>query len=364
MTKIKVAKFGGSLISDAKDFLKVVEVIKSGEPDLVVISATRGTTNLLEQIWLYSHQGKTEERNSLIKQFEDRHVDLACDLNVWEMIRHDFEQIVSELRHGPSDKEKYPSKDFTSRNLDRLDHILSLGEKTSSLILSKCLDDYEYLDATDYIQTDLNYSAAAVDFEKTNQKIKLLKESILQGNKFVTQGFLGRNSDGKVTTLGREGSDYSATIFAGGLGAERVSIYTDVPGVFQADPKKWSFCKAIKNLSYSQAETMAEKGAKVLFPKTLLPIKEQKIPLEVTNLSRDSVTTISMDAELQPAFVFQDEEMALYSPSTELNVNKISKEVFGDLCSGCHTEEEGWYRISFTQTPDTSFIEKFFSRIV
>lgn len=363
MTKITVAKFGGSLISDANDFRDVVEVIKTSEPQLVIISATRGTTNLLEQIWLFNYQGKLEEKNILIQDFKSRHEKLANDLGVWKLIQEEFESLVKDLIYGPSDKLRYPSFDFSSRNLDLLDHILSIGEKTSSLILCHCLDQYDYLYAPDYIKTDSSYSAANVDFQKTKECIKSLSEDLVKGRKFVSQGFIGMDQEGKVTTLGREGSDYSATIFAGLLNSDKVTIYTDVPGVFQADPKKWTFCKVIENLSYSQAELMAQKGAKVLFPKTLMPLKEKRIVLEVTNLNRESVTIVSEDASMQPAFVFKGHEMYLFCSVDTLIIQGLIKEIFGDLCSQYFLEKYNWHRLSFAEKPSTKLVKKFFKMI-
>jgi aspartate kinase len=242
VTNLTVAKFGGSLIADASDFRKVVDVIKKEEPSLVVISATKGTTNLLEQIWLFSHQGKSKQKRELIQEFEDRHIRLCKDLNIWDGIDSEFKEIISELNNGPADDKKYPEKDFTSRHLDRLDYLLSLGERTSSLILSHCLVGYDFLFAPDYIKTDSNFSGAQVDFTNTQSQLNSLASNLNSGKKFVTQGFIGSDETGKITTLGREGSDYSATIFAGALNAKTVTIFTDVPGVFESDPKKWSFC--------------------------------------------------------------------------------------------------------------------------
>lgn len=343
MTKIKIAKFGGSLIEGASDFIAVKNVIQNNQFDVVVISATKGTTNLLEKLAMSIYQGRDVEAKELVHQFQERHELLINELNLPSSAQEKLKLLTDQLR------------EFLSISIPLLigedfDAILSFGERTSSLILSELLESYDLFDITSVIRTDSEFSNANVDFKITNQLVlESLGSQIESGKSFITQGFLGKNENCNITTLGREGSDYTASILAGALSAEDVTIFTDVAGVFESDPKTFPSVKVIPSLSYEQAEAMAEQGAKVLYPKTLLPIKERKIPLVVTNLTQKSETRISSDTkEISFAFIQMKNRLSLFLPAqfraealsrlNGLNIVEHEHGIFVELINNTTTE--------------------------
>lgn len=310
MTKIRIAKFGGSLIEGASDFISVKNEIQQNQFDVVVISATKGTTNLLEKLAMSIYQGRESEARELYNKFQIRHELLIKELNLPSSTYEKFKLLSNSLR------------EFLSITMPTLigrdfDNILSFGERTSSLILSELIESHELFDITSVIRTDSEFSNANVDFKMTNQLVlEYLTPEIESKKSFITQGFLGKNDLGHITTLGREGSDYTASILAGALSADDVTIFTDVPGVFESDPKAFQSVKVIPTLSYEQAEAMAEQGAKVLYPKTLLPIKAKNIPLIVTSLIQESETRISSETnEISFAFIPMKNRLSLFFPA-------------------------------------------------
>lgn len=350
----KVVKFGGSLIGDANDFQAVAKVVEKVNPDLIVISATRGTTNLLEKLALSAHQGNQDERDQLINEFQARHLEIIKQLGLLETISSQFFDLINLLKQS------------TLLNGDHLhtswfDCILSIGERTSSLILSHLLRGYKLIFAPDYIKTDDHVGAANVDMQASVKAMEPLANVLKAGEKVITQGFIGANEKSEIRTLGREGSDYSATLFAGLLGAESVTIYTDVAGIFEADPKKWPFVRVIPQMSYQQAEEMALKGAKVLFPKTLEPLKSREIPLKVTSLDGVSETHISGTHDFVPAFIFENNQIWLCSQREidETTIQKILKNSFDKLTVNNHP----WYQVSVKECLTVEMMQELFQSL-
>lgn len=354
MTNITVFKFGGSLIETHQDFLEIAKVIQKKQPSVVVISATKGSTNLLEQIALASHQGNIEKKDDLIRSYLERHQMILENLELSDKLAESFAALKNELMSAA----KAPGDHL---HTSWFDQILSIGERTSSLILCELLDEYELLFAPDYIRTNDHVGAADVDEHATSLAMQKVFQLATKGKKFVTQGFLGANGRNEIRTLGREGSDYSATLFAGALEAKEVVIYTDVAGVFESDPKQWPFVKVIDCLSYQQAEHMAQNGAKVLFPKTLEPLVEKKIPLVVTNLAEESSTMIQEQASNPPVFVYRDGELVFYSKK-ELYQKEL-QEVFGGLFSQWDPSSSPWHRLSLSDRPQVEVMQRFFQLI-
>ncbi|WKS94793.1 aspartate kinase [Riemerella columbina] len=272
---MKVFKFGGASVKDAEGVKNVAKVLASqgGGACLLVVSAMGKTTNALEQVVAaYFNNGdyKTE-----IKTIKSNHIQIASDLfdaqhEIFEEIALFFDDIEAFLRRNKS-----PNYSFV------YDQVVSCGELISSKILSEYLNNQgfknQWLDARDFIKTNHNYREGVVDWALTEDHIKQLSQTEC----YVTQGFIGSDEHNFSVTLGREGSDYSAAIFAYALDAQVMTIWKDVPGVMTGDPRKFDKVELLSHISYEEAIEMAYYGASVIHPKTLQPLKQKHIPFFV-----------------------------------------------------------------------------------
>lgn len=272
---IKVFKFGGASVKDADGVKNVVKVLESEgfQNCLLVVSAMGKTTNALEKaVEVYFSK---ENYHNEIEGIKKSHIDIAeglfkKDHPVFNEISVFFDDIESFLRRNKS-----PNYSFV------YDQVVSCGEMISSKILSEYLNDNSFtntwLDARDFIKTDNAYREGAVNWEETEKNISTLSKD----SSYVTQGFIGSDENNFTVTLGREGSDYSAAIFAYCLNAQHMTIWKDVPGVMTGDPRKFSDVELLSNISYEEAIEMAYYGASVIHPKTLQPLKQKNIPFFV-----------------------------------------------------------------------------------
>ncbi len=279
---MKVFKFGGASVKDAKAVSNVAEIISkySGDQLLVVVSAMGKTTNALENLSKAYYERNSEEKNKIygeIKQFHDGIISglLKSTLShAYDDIENLFIELECLLESEPDD-----SFDFY------YDQIVSYGEIFSTRIVSTYMNENgirnRWMDARTFISTDDNFREGRVNWDHTSRLIEKKLHPIVQKQIVVTQGFIGSNNDKQTTTLGREGSDYSAAIFAYGLKAESVTIWKDVAGVMNADPKKFNDAIKLDELSYSHAIEMAYYGATVIHPKTIQPLQSRFIPLYV-----------------------------------------------------------------------------------
>ena len=280
---MKVFKFGGASVKDAVAIRNVAKIMSlfPDEEILVVISAIGKTTNKLEEI----HQAyqSTDKLTFLksIAELEKFHVDLVNELIKTNSnpIYTTIELIFDNLRA------KFNSPHSQNFSFE-YDQIVSLGEVLSSNILSTYLSENNFsvmwIDARELVKTDDNFQEANVDWGKTEIAISskiLLK--FKEKKVLITQGFIGATADGKTTTLGREGSDYSAAIFAYCCNAESVTIWKDVPGMLNADPKYFENTKKLDKISYKEALKLSYYGASVIHPKTIKPLQNKGIPLYV-----------------------------------------------------------------------------------
>ena len=272
---MKVFKFGGASVRDAESVKNVAEVLESQsfEKCVLVVSAMGKTTNALENV--VEKYFKKEDYQSEIAEIKKNHIDIAHGLfgekhSVYNEISLFFDDIESFLRRNKS-----PNYNFV------YDQVVSCGEMISSKILSEYLNESGYpnqwLDARDYIKTDNTYREGTVNWDQTESNIKTLNPSL----SYVTQGFIGSDDNNFAVTLGREGSDYSAAIFAFCLNADAMTIWKDVPGVMTGDPRKFKNVSLLSNISYEEAIEMAYYGASVIHPKTLQPLKQKHIPFFV-----------------------------------------------------------------------------------
>lgn len=272
---MKIFKFGGASVKDAESVMNVAKVLETQGFDkcLLVVSAMGKTTNALEKVVEFYF--KKDNYQQEIQSIKNMHIQIANGLfesnhPVFGEISLFFDDIESFLRRNKS-----PNYNFV------YDQVVSCGEMISSKILSEYLNTVnfpnQWLDARDYIKTDNNYREGAVNWQKTEENVSTLNA----GLSYVTQGFIGSDENNFTVTLGREGSDYTAAIFAYCLNAEAMTIWKDVPGVMTGDPRKFSDVNLLSNISYEEAIEMAYYGASVIHPKTLQPLKQKNIPFYV-----------------------------------------------------------------------------------
>lgn len=278
---MKVFKFGGASVKNAEAVKNVAEVLKQfiGDEILVVLSAMGKTTNALEQL-AKAYFGGLETKNSLYKQVKEFHDEIIQDLlkgsasHTYDDIENLFIELECELETKPGD------------SFDKVyDQIVSYGELFSSRIVSAYLNEAgihnRWMDARNFIITDNTYREGKLIWEATGNLIGNKLKSIVKKQMVVTQGFIGKSKENFTVTLGREGSDYSAAIFAYGLDAESVTIWKDVAGVMNADPKKFPEAIKMDAISYPNAIEMAYYGATIIHPKTIQPLQNKHIPLYV-----------------------------------------------------------------------------------
>lgn len=296
---MEVFKFGGASVKDAngvKNFVTTLQKLGNKEV-LVVISAMGKMTNAFEEIIkLYFEKSPSLEGKLLeIEKFHLGIVDeLGFDQNA--EIRKNLADILNEIQ-AFFELNESDAYDFV------YDQIVSKAEFLSTNICSAYLQktgvDNQWLDVRTCIKTNSDFRRAKIDWDLTCDEInaRVNKSSIT-----ITQGFVGRNSSGDTTTLGREGSDYTAAIFAYCLGADVVSIFKDVPGVLNADPREFEQTTLIKQISYKEAIEMAFYGASVIHPKTLQPLQRKGIPLRVRSFIHPNLegTFVGSELDIEP----------------------------------------------------------------
>ena len=320
--KINVFKFGGASLKDAAAIRNVADILR-GYADrhlLIIVSAMGKTTNALEDVARSYWNGNPDEARQLLTQLQN-----ATFTTIGEL----FGDIPAELAANVNDlfvSVEWALEDPPNEEYDYdYDQIVSLGELVSSRIVAAYLHQSglptSWLDARDVIQTDNTYREGWVEWPETIQRAQRSVPPLLEATNFVlTQGFIGNTSENFTTTLGREGSDYSAAIFSYCLDAEAMSIWKDVPGVLTADPRLFENVSKIERLSYKEAIEMTYYGAKVIHPKTIKPLQNKSIPLYVRSFIEPTAggTLITDDAggDAYPPMVAVEREQALINIST------------------------------------------------
>jgi aspartate kinase len=275
-----VYKFGGASVKDAKGVINLANIVKrnEGQQLLIVVSAMGKTTNALEKLTkaYFNQDGDIHDIFEDIKQY---HYKIAQDLfgkndDILIDLNNTFVEIDWMLEDEPHD-----DFDFI------YDQIVSIGELAATRIVSAYLNHFginsTWLDVRGYIHTNNTYREGVVDMDKSCAIIQKEIPAMLQKAVVVTQGFLGGTSENFTTTLGREGSDYTAAIFAACLNAKSVTTWKDVPGILNADPKLFSDTIKFDELTYNEAIEMTYYGATVIHPKTIKPLQNAGIPLLV-----------------------------------------------------------------------------------
>ena len=296
---MRIFKFGGESVKDAAGINNVYDLLQivGYEDVLLVVSAMGKTTNALEVV-VQNYFEKSAELQSSIQEVKKYHNQILLDLfddekhEVFTALNNHFTDLDYFLNHNKS-----PNYNFV------YDQIVSYGEILSTTILAHFMNykgiKTNWIDVRNFIKTDDTHRDAEVDWELTKQNIsKNVKRKILN----ITQGFLGSDKNGFTTTVGREGSDYTAAVFAYCLNAQSVTIWKDVPGVMNADPRFFENASLLNQISYREAIELAFYGASVIHPKTLQPLQKKEIPLYVKSFINPTLpgTSVSKGADLEP----------------------------------------------------------------
>ncbi len=306
---MQVFKFGGASVKDADGVKNLTKIVQSHGTNqiLVVISAMGKITNKLEELTKAYINGD-QSCHELFEEIKAYHFSIVDALfenkenPIFNEVANTFVEIEWLLEEEASDPADY-----------LYDQIVSIGEMVSTKIVAAYLNQIGvftiWVDARNYIQTDNNYKDANVNWEKTTLEIQKHLPSFLAKGIVVTQGFVGGTSENFTSTLGREGSDYSAAIFTSCLNAEALTIWKDVPGVLNADPKWFDETEKIDQLSYHDAIELTYYGATVIHPKTIKPLQNKEIPLYVRSfIVPDAVGTKISNVNLPlpvPSFIFK-----------------------------------------------------------
>lgn len=332
---MKIFKFGGASVKDAQGVKNVYDVLQKVGYDnvLLVISAMGKTTNALE-IVIKNYFEKSDELQESVQEVKKYHLQIVLELfeddnhPVFKAVNAHFEQMEYFLSHNKS-----PNYDFV------YDQITSFGEIISTTIVSHYFNykglKNNWLDVRNFIKTDTFYRDAVVDWEQTQN---LISKGIKRKQLNITQGFLGSDPNNFTTTLGREGSDYTAAIFAYCLNAESVTIWKDVPGVLNADPRYFDNAVLLNQISYRETIELAFYGATVIHPKTLQPLQRKEIPLFVKSFVNPLLpgTSVSKGADLIPqtsCFIVKKDQLLISLSSIDFSfiMEEHISEIFGLL---------------------------------
>jgi aspartate kinase len=296
---MRIFKFGGASVKDAAGIRNVYEVLQqTGYEDvLLVVSAMGKTTNSLEAV-INNYFKKSASLQASVQEVKKYHNQILLDL-----FEDDKHVVFSEIGKLFADMEYFLQHSKSPNYNFVYDQIVSYGELLSTTIISYYMNSTgiktQWLDVRNFIKTDSNYRDAGVDWDLTQKLIsKNVKKKVLN----ITQGFLGSDENNFTTTLGREGSDYTAAIFAYCLNAESVTIWKDVPGVMNADPRFFDNAVLLNQISYREAIELAFYGASVIHPKTLQPLQRKEIPLYVKSFLNPKLpgTSVSKGSDLEP----------------------------------------------------------------
>ena len=318
---MRIFKFGGASVKDADGIKNVLDVLqKVGHEDvLVVISAMGKTTNALE-IVIKNYFEKSSAFHASLQEVRKYHNQILLDLfedeehDVFFAVNSHFADLEYFLRSNKS-----PNYNFV------YDQVISYGEIVSTTVVSHYFNKKglknNWIDVRNFIKTDTNYRDAEVNWEQTQ---KLISKGIKKKTLNITQGFLGSDENNFTTTLGREGSDYTAAIFAYCLSAESVTIWKDVPGVMNADPRYFENAVLLNQISYREAIELAFYGASVIHPKTLQPLQKKEIPLYVKSFINPLLpgTSVSKGEDLEPktsCFIVKKNQLLLSLSSIDFS---------------------------------------------
>lgn len=328
---MKVFKFGGASINSTERIENVSKIIRSfnGEKLLIIISAMGKVTNALERVAEEFYSGHKEQALALFNELKTEHNNVAKQLTGNSI--EQFNDIFTEVEWLLHDK---PVRDYDYY----YDQIVCCGELLSTIAVSHYFNHIgianKWMDVRDIMRTDDNFRDATIDWNFTQTKVTSEVLPLFNDcNIVITQGFIGSTDENESTTLGREGSDYTAAIFANMLDAESQTIWKDVEGVMNADPKKFQDAVYIDSLSYNEVIEMAYYGAQVIHPKTIKPLQNKSIPLQVKCfLNADLKGTVISNKpvhNLPPIIVVKQNQALMHLSSRDFSF--IGEEGIGKL---------------------------------
>ena len=326
---MRIFKFGGASVKDAAGVKNLVEVLQKTGYDntLIVVSAMGKMTNAMEAV-VNAYFDDKATLPSTVQDVVKYHNDVLLALfsnnqhPIFARVKTLFDEVQGFLAWNKS-----PNYNFV------YDQVVGYGELVSTTIISGYLNEVgiknNWLDVRDVIKTNNNYRDTTVNWEKTQQKVSSLDRKVLN----ITQGFLGSDDNNFTTTLGREGSDYTAAILAYCLNAESVTIWKDVPGVLNADPRYFKETRLLNSISYREAIELAFYGASVIHPKTLQPLQRKEIPLHVKSFFKpeNEGTTVGKGIGIEPevpCFIVKKNQVLLKLSSLDFSFiveNSISE---------------------------------------
>ena len=305
---MKVFKFGGASVKNAAAIKNMSGIVAryAGEKLVVVVSAMGKTTNALEAI--VNATVNNENPESLIDDVYKYHHEIC------QSLFEDDHPIFGELKNVIEEIRSTLSANYTYNKL--YDQVVSRGEIISTKIVTAYLDHTgtmaRWIDAREYVRTDNNYRGGHVHWQLTEELIKHDIAQKAEEHVLIAQGFIGRSDENMTTTLGREGSDFTAAIFAYCLDADSVTVWKDVPGILNADPKRIPDAVLFQQLPYNEAAEMTYYGASVIHPKTIKPLANKGIPLYVRSFDHpDEPGTIIHDCQyesLPPSIIIKDDQ--------------------------------------------------------
>jgi len=312
---MKVFKFGGASVRDADSVRNLASILRSyPEKLVVVISAMGKTTNALERVLhAYMSDDKTAAMAEL-NAIRGYHMQIVRTLMPDE--KHPLPGELENIFTGLEKKLDCPPSASYNQEYDQL---VSWGEIVSTIIVSNYLTfagiPNQWTDARQFLKTDGTFREARVDWDMSTRRIRE-RFSFRNGNLYITQGFIGSTVNNLTTTLGREGSDYTAAILAHILSAESVTVWKDVPGVLNADPKWFDNTEKLDRISYLDAIELAYYGASVIHPKTIQPLKNKGIRLYVKSfLHPDDPGTVIGENDYEkliPSFIFKIDQVLIH----------------------------------------------------
>ena len=330
---MKVYKFGGASVRNADGVRNLAHIVEGEDSLFIIVSAMGKTTNALERVFAHMQNGRKEEANEEIKQIQAYHAEIIDDLwgehtdiNEVTLLFGQLRNIVNDIVYRSTDAELW------------YDTIVAFGELISTTIISKYLNYIgtrnRWIDMRTTLLTNQRHKDANVDIKASKHRLRASIENTGVGV-FVGQGFIGGAPDGTTTTLGREGSDYSAAVVANILMAESMSVWKDVEGVLNADPKIFKDAVKIDALNYLDTIELAYSGAQIIHPKTIKPLQNKNIPLYVRPFGDKSKpgTVISGDAERVniPIMIYKRAQVLLIIRSKDFSF--VMEEKFGEIFS-------------------------------
>lgn len=354
---MKVFKFGGASVNSVERIKNMAEIMRqfNGEKLMVIVSAMGKTTNALEKVTKAFCDGHKDEAFLLFEQIKQQHLTTAKYLLVTNYLscEKQLKEFFTEVEWLLHDK---PVREYDYY----YDQVVCAGELFSTSIVSHYLNEKgianQWIDARDIIRTDDDFRDAVIDWDFTTNHVQKNIVPLFQKNNIIlTQGFIGATDENESTTLGREGSDYTAAVFANMLDAESQTIWKDVESVMNADPKQFPDAVPIAELNYNEVIEMAYYGAQVIHPKTIKPLQNKGIPLYVKCFLNPSLKgTIIHDKPvhgLPPIIVLKENQVLLEMCSRDFSF--IGEQHVGHLY---HLMEKLHIKPNLTQNGAISFL--------